>query len=303
MYNMFKKSTANIREPVSRGVFVVVNYVFLAVAAVITLIPMINLLAMSFSDSIAVTANEVKLWPIGFTFVSYEHIISNTQFISSLLITIYRTALGIALNLLITVLAAYPLSKPDQQFRARKYYVWAFIFTMVFNGGLIPLYMIVRYTHIYDTIMALLFPGAINVFYILILLNFFRSLPKEIEESAFVDGAGHFTVLSKIYLPLSKAALATLVLFFFVGHWNSWFDGLIYMSTPKHYPLQTYLQLILSIPDVTKMSPEQLEAFGRINLRSIKTAEIFITTIPILLVYPFLQKYFTKGIILGSVKG
>jgi len=299
----YKASKHCVREPISRKTFVIINYLFLTGVTIVSMMPLMNILAMSFSDTLAVAANEVKFWPVGFTLTSYSHVIANATFFTSFLISAKRAVLGVSIDMILSILAAYPLSKADSAFRARKFYVWIFMFTMVFSGGVVPLFMVVKYTHIYNTIWALIFPGAVNVFNILILMNFFRELPGEIEESAFIDGAGHWTILFKIYLPLAKAALATLVLFFFVGHWNSWFDGLIYMSNKERYPLQTYLQSILAIPDVSKMTPQELEAFGKINIRSIKAAEIFIAAVPILAVYPFLQKYFTKGIVLGSVKG
>lgn len=288
---------------IGQTIFRVFNYLFLSIITIITLMPLINILSMSLSDNLAVAANEVKFWPIGFTLNSYEHSIKNVQFFTSFFTSVKRAALGISINMLIAILVAYPLSKSEHGFRSRKIYVWIFMITMVFNGGIVPLYMMVRYTHIYDTIWALIFPMSVNAFYILILMNFFRELPKEIEESAFLDGAGHLTILFKIYLPLSKAALATLTLFFFVDHWNSWFDGLIYIGNQRDYPLQTYLQSILAVPDMTGLTSEQRKSYAKLNIRSLKSAQIFITTVPILILYPFMQKYFTKGVVLGSVKG
>jgi putative aldouronate transport system permease protein len=303
MQSVYKNSKLKYREPTSRKIFIVSNYIFLVAITIISLMPIINILAMSFSNNLAVAANEVKFWPIGFTFDTYFHVVRNVQFYSSFLVSSERVVLGVTTNMIITILVAYPLSKTDTTFRARRFYVWLFMFTMIFNGGVIPTYMMVRYTHIYNSIWSLVLPGAVNVFNMLLLLNFFREIPKEIEESAFMDGAGHFTILLRMYLPLSKAALATLILFSFVNHWNSWFDGLIYIVNQRHYPLQTYLQSIMTIPDISNMSTEERKAFAKLNIRSLKAAQIFIATVPILVVYPFLQQYFTKGIVLGSVKG
>jgi len=214
-----------------------------------------------------------------------------------------RVALGVPVNMACIILVAYPLSRTVRQFPARRYYVWFFIFTMLFSGGLVPTYMIVRTTGIYDTMAALIIPNAVSVFNMLILHNFFRNLPAELTEAAMIDGAGHMTILIRLFIPLSKAALATLILFSFVNHWNSWFDGLIYINNRELKPLQTYLQSILVRPDLARMDAQEREYFMRFNLRSIKAAQIFITVVPILAIYPFLQQYFTKGIVLGSVKG
>ena len=168
------------------------------------------------------------------------------------------------------MLATYPLSRSLQAFRARKIYIWYFLVPMLFSGGLIPWYFIVKSTGIYDTIWALILPGAVPVFNVILLMNFFRELPKEIEESAYVDGAGHLITLLRIHIPLSKAALATLVLFCFVNHWNSWFDGLILMRSKDSYPMQTYLQTMLTVPDLSKSSSEEIIEFFKVNLRSIR---------------------------------
>lgn len=168
---------------------------------------------------------------------------------------------------------------------------------------MIPTYMVVKYTGLLNTIWSLILPGAVSVFNILILMNFFRDLPKEIEESALIDGAGHFTIMARLFLPLAKPALATIVLFIFVNHWNSWFDGLIYMSLQKDFPLQTYLQSILTVPDIQNMTTEQLSQLGKVSRAATNAAQIVISSVPILIIYPFLQRYYTKGLTLGSVKG
>ena len=292
-----------INDSPGRKLFLAINYIFLALIVVVSMVPIINILALSFSDKIHVAAGDVKLWPVGFTLESYAFVMKNPQFLNSFLVSVERSLLGVAINMACTILVAYPLSKADKQFRARKYYLWYFIITMLFSGGLIPWYMVVKYTGIYNSIWALVIPGAVPVYNVILLMNFFRELPKEIEESAFIDGAGHFMVLMRMYLPLSLAALATLVLFSFVFHWNSWFDGMIFMRSKDGIPLQTYLQSVLTIPDLARMDAKEIESYFRINIRSVKAAEIFIATLPIFSLYPFLQKYFTKGIVLGSVKG
>ena len=293
----------NAEKSVSRYIFIAINTLALTLLMALSVLPLIHIFSMSLSDDASVTAGLVGLYPVGLTAFSYSHIIRNPMFINSFFVSVIRAALGVPVNMLCIILVAYPLSRTAKQFPARKYYVWFFIFTMLFSGGLVPTYLIVRTTGIYDTILALIIPGAVPVFNMLILLNFFRGLPAELSEAAMIDGAGHATVLFQIFLPLSKAALATLVLFSFVGHWNSWFDGLIYINNRDLKPLQSYLQSILVRPDLARMDAQEREYFMRFNLRSIKAAQIFITIVPILLIYPFLQQYFTKGIVLGSVKG
>jgi len=287
----------------SRKIFVIVNTLALAALTTLSILPLIHIFAMSLSDKTAVAAGAVKLLPRGLTTFSYTHIFRNPMFMNSFLVSVARVLMGVPINMLCIVMVAYPLSRTARQFPARKYYIWFFIVTMLFHGGMVPTYMIVLTTGIYDTIWALLIPRAVSVFYTLILLNFFRGLPADLTEAAMIDGAGHMTVLIKIMIPLSKAALATLVLFSFVDHWNSWFDGLIYINNRNLKPLQTYLQSILVRPDLARMDAQEREYYMRFNLRSIKTAQIFITIVPILMIYPFLQRYYTKGIVLGSLKG
>jgi putative aldouronate transport system permease protein len=203
--------------------------------------------------------------------------------------------------MLVTVLAAYPISKRRNVFRSRDFYAWYIVITMLFSGGLIPWYLVIRYTGLIDTIWALIIPYAVPAFNVIILQNFFKELPDEISESAHIDGAGHWTLLFKIMMPLSKPVIATLILFVAVGHWNSWFDGMLLMNRPENYPLQTYLQTIVVQINVNAIN--NVETIKNICQRNSQAAQIIIAMLPILCVYPFLQKYFTKGIILGSVKG
>ncbi len=291
-------------ERYSRGrvAFVAFNYIFLALMAAVCLLPLIHVLAVSFSSSQAAAAGYVKLWPVQFTLRSYEFVSGKKEFLDSLLITLERVGIGVSLNMLLTVLIAYPLSKETSAFRSRTLYAWIFVFTILFSGGLIPLYMIVKDTMIMDSIWALVLPGAVPVFNVILMLNFFRGLPKELEEAAYIDGAGHLTVLWKIYIPLSMASLATVTLFSTVGHWNSWFDGLIFMNSPTDYPLQSYLQTVVIQQDLSLFSVKSMERFSEINDQTAKSAQIFLGALPILLLYPFLQRFFIKGIVLGSVK-
>ncbi|ULL17106.1 carbohydrate ABC transporter permease [Paenibacillus sp. H1-7] len=278
-------------------------YVILIALSLLCILPLIHIWAISFSSNQAASSGFVTLWPVDFTMDAYRFVLDKPDFIRSLGVTVQRVLLGVPINLLLTILMAYPLSKDPRVFPWRTAYVWFVVFTMLFHGGLIPLYMTVRETGIMNTIWALILPGAVPVFNVVLMLNFFRQLPKELEEAAFMDGAGHWTMLSRIMIPLSLPALATITLFSTVGHWNAWFDGMIFMKSPEHYPLQTFLRTIIIKLDFTALGNEDaLREAETISERTTRAAQIFLGSLPILLVYPFLQKYFMKGIVLGSVK-
>lgn len=287
-------------------VFDIINYIFLALIAGICLLPIINVLAISFSSSAKAGAGLVKLWPLDFNILSYQYALTKPQFLTSFVISLKRVVLGLLINMTCTIFTAYPLSKSSKELSGRNIYAWFMFITMIFSGGLIPQFMVIKETGLMNSIWSLILPGAIPVFNVLILMNFFKQLPKEISESAFVDGAGHLTILFKLYLPLSLPSLATLTLFIVVGHWNEWFSGMIYMSSPEKYPLQTYLQSIIVVRDSSTLasaSKETLEMLSTVSDRTLKSAQIFIAAAPILAVYPFVQKYFIKGLTVGSVKG
>jgi putative aldouronate transport system permease protein len=287
----------------SRRTFLIVNYLFLAATAAACLLPMLNVLAVSFSASSAVSAGAVKLWPIGFTLKSYEFVIGKPEFGKAFLVSLARVAVGVPLNMLLTILVAYPLSKDRKHFRFRNYYAWYFVLTMLFSGGLIPWYMTIKMTGIIDSFWALILPGAVPIFNVILMLNFFKSLPEEIEEAAEMDGAGRWQALWRISVPLAAPAVATLTLFCIVTHWNSWFEGLMLMNSPSHYPLQSYLQTVIVGRDMSLMTTADITRWSEINDRTSKAAQVFVAMLPVLLVYPFLQKYFAEGIVMGSVKG
>jgi len=291
-----------MRQSGWRVSFQIFNYTFLILIAISCVLPMIHVLSLSLSSNAAASAGNVRLWPIGFNTTSYEYVLQQAAFINSLFISFKRVAIGVSINILLTILLAYPLSKESHRFKSRTVYAWIFVFTMLFGGGLVPTYMVIRTAGLLDSIWALVLPGAVPVFSAILLLNFFRGLPKELEEAAFIDGAGHFTTLFRIFLPLSAPAIATIVLLSSVGHWNSWFDGLIYMNSPENYPLQSYLQTIVIQKNFSAITDLNSETLRQISDRTVKAAQIFLGALPVLLVYPFLQKYFMKGIVMGSVK-
>ncbi|MDQ0192508.1 carbohydrate ABC transporter permease [Paenibacillus wynnii] len=285
----------------SYRIFSVFNYIFLIAVSLMCIIPLIHVLAVSFSDKSAANANLIGLWPVNFTVDAYTKTILNENFIRSIWVTLERTVIGTIFSMVVVILAAYALSKDSVNFRRRNIYIWFFVFTMLFSGGLVPMYILVQKLHLMNTLWVLILPGAVSVWNIILLLNFFRGVPKEMEEAAFIDGAGHFRTLISIYLPVSMASIATLSLFTLVGHWNSWFDGLLFMTDHRNYPLATFLQTVIVQQDFSKVTvrPEDLE---NISQRTVKAAQIFIGMAPILMVYPFLQRYFVKGIVIGAVK-
>lgn len=283
--------------------FPIVNTIILIFLALICVIPLIHVAAVSFSSSAAASAGEVALWPKEFTLNSYTFVAKRPAFWRAMGISIIRIVLGGGLSILLTITAAYPLSQPNSSFRFRTIYAWFFFITMIFNAGLIPWYMVIRQFGLLDSIWALILPGSVPVFSVILLLNFFRELPRELADAAFIDGAGHWRTLWTIYVPLSKPALATLLLFSLVSNWNSWFDGLILMNSPDNYPLQSYIQTIAVQRSFSMMTREEIMQMATISDRTLRSAQIFLGSLPIIVVYPFLQKYFVKGIVLGGVKG
>jgi len=220
-------------------------------------------------------------------------------------ISIQRVVLGVGLNMFLLVTTSYPLSKPKSRFLGRNIYMGFYVITMLFGGGLIPWYILMLNLGLFDSIWALVLPLGLPVTSMLILMNFMRNLPGELEEAALIDGAGHFTVLFVVLLPILKPALATVALFAFVFHWNDWLSGMLFMNDPANYPLQTYLQtLLVNFRDLMRMAGgDYLVILSRLNEQSGRAAQLFLGLVPLMVVYPFLQKYFTRGLVLGSVKG
>lgn len=289
------------RSP-GRRIFVACNYTFLLFISVLCLMPIIHILALSFSSGSAAAAGQVTLWPVDFTTAAYENVFGKPEYLRAFWVSIQRVVLGTTISMVLMIITAYPLSKDNRQLRLRTLYAWVFVFTILFSGGLIPSYLTVKSLGLIDTMWALVLPTAIPVFNVILLLNFYRSLPKELEESARIDGASHFTTLWKIYVPLSLPALATTGLFTMVGHWNSWFDGMLYMNHTENYPLQTFLQTVIIKMDFRFIKAENVELLLKLSDRTSRAAQIFVAAFPILIVYPFLQRFFIKGIVMGSVK-
>lgn len=287
----------------SSRLFNIFNYFLIALLALSCLIPLIHVFAISLSSSSAATGGLVTLWPVDFTLESYAYVARRAAFWKAMGVSVLRVIVGVGLNMFFCILCAYPLSKEKDQFRFRTVYAWYFFLTMLVSGGLIPLYMVVRMTGLMGTFWALVIPGAVPVYNIILLLNFFRQTPRELEDAAIIDGASQWRIMWQIFVPTSLAALATVALLSTVYHWNEWFNGILYSSTPDQYPLQSYLRTIVIDMKLTNMGANDWQALVVVSDKTAKCAQIFLASIPILLIYPFLQRYFVKGMVLGSVKG
>ncbi len=304
MLSAVNKPTRNrIQESTGRKVFRVVNVIVLILLALICLLPFVNVIAISFSDSFYVDSNQVYFWPKGWTTSAYTYILTRASFWSSFRTSILRVLLGGSLNLFFIILTAYPLSKSNGKLHFRNVYTWYFFITMLVSGGMIPNYLLIAKLGLRDSIWSLVLPGALPVFNLVLMLNFFRQVPTALEEAALIDGAGHLRTLVQIYLPVSLPAIATITLFCIVSHWNAWFDGMIYITSPSKVPMQTYLRSVLIDMNMADMSADDYELYATLANRTVKCSQIIVATIPILCVYPFLQRYFVSGIVLGSVKG
>ena len=285
-------------------VFITVCYLGMIGFAVITLLPFLNVLAKSMSSEGAVVTGKVSFWPIGLQFGTYRYVLDRPEFINSLKVSVLTTVVGTVGGMLLTVTAAYPLSKPEMV--GRKPLLLSFIFVMLFSGGMIPNYMLYRGLGMINTVWALITPGMLSIFNMLLIKTFFEQLPESVEESARIDGASNARTLLSIVVPMSMPAIATVALFYAVGFWNNYMSGILYITKPMLKPLQQYLfdlvtaSMLASDPAVNNVD---ITIYMNINPESVRASTIMLATFPILVVYPLLQKYFVKGIQIGSVKG
>lgn len=280
-------------------------YLIVFLLGVICLLPLLNIVAVSFSGSAAVAANRVGIFPVDFTVAAYEKILGDHQFWRSFGISAARVVLALLLNLILIMLMAYPLSKSKREFKGRNIYMDLLIFAMLFNGGMIPTYIVIKNLGLLNTIWALILPGAVPIFSVIMVMNFFMGVPKALEEAAVIDGATPLQVLTKVYLPCSKPVIATIALFSIVGSWNDFFSGLLYMTKVNNYPLQTYIQsLNVKLEDMLNAggSISSLVNIMDVSAQNLNAAKIVVSVIPLLLIYPLLQKYLITGIVVGSVK-
>ncbi|MFD0714502.1 carbohydrate ABC transporter permease [Paenibacillus sp. GCM10027626] len=275
-----------------------INALLLVIIALTMFFPFLYIFTISFSSIESYLSNELLLWPEKFVTDAYRHILSNDRFIHSLGVTVYITVIGTLLNLLFTTTMAYGLSK---SFYGQKAFMLGVLITFLFSAGIIPTYLVVRATGLLDTTWALMLPILISPWNLIIFRQFFRGIPEELSEAAHIDGAGELTIFRTIILPLSKPALATFGLFYAVAHWNSYFTGILYISDSSKWPIQVLLRQIVIVNDSNALQQQVLT--NPPPAETIQMAAILLATVPILIVYPFLQKHFAKGVMLGSVKG
>ena len=284
----------------------VIIITFLMILTLTCLIPILNTLAMSFSDKTSAALGQVTFYPVNFTTAAYVEMFQDNRFFTAFGVSVLRVLLGTTINLVLSIMMAYPLSKKPSEFRFRNVYMWILVFTMMFNGGLVPTFLVVNQMHLIDTIWALVLPCAVNVFNTIILMNFYKEgIPNALEEAARVDGAGPWTILLRVIIPLAKPSIATIALFSVVFHWNSFFDGKIYINSPLNQPLQTYIQSLtvqVSPQTLANMTPDEIIRKMEVSSITFNSAKAFVSMIPILAIYPFLQKYFVTGIVMGAVK-
>ncbi|MGE7624961.1 carbohydrate ABC transporter permease [Viridibacillus sp. NPDC096237] len=292
-----------MRETKTDRAFNVINFVFLAIVALLVIYPLVFVLSASLSNPQYILSGELWLWPKEFTLDAYEKVFKNEDIINGFVNTLKYTVFGTILNIIMTILAAYPLSRRDLKGRG---FIMAFIvFTMFFSGGLIPTYLLIRDLGMLNTFWVMIIPNAVAVWNIIIMRTFFQSIPHELEESAMIDGAGNFKILWSIVLPLSFPVIAVMVLFYSVGHWNSYFQALIYLQDQDKFPLQLILRQILIQGETDDMIKATSESFlaQQLSVEGLKYAVLIVANLPMLMLYPFLQRYFVKGVMIGSLKG
>lgn len=282
----------------------IVIYMIVILLGLFCLLPLLNIISISFSSAAAAEGNQVWLWPVDFSTSAYKKILDDSQFWRSFGISVRRVILALIVNTGFTVLMAYPLSKSNREFKGRSIYMNLMIFAMLYNGGMIPTFLAVKNYGLLNSIWSLVLPGAVPIFNVILVMNFFAGIPKSLEEAALLDGASPFQVLTRVYLPISKPVVATVSLFSIVGSWNDFFGGLIYMSKPQRYPLMTYIQsLVIDIEDLIKEgNVVGAVQVAELSNQTLNAAKIVVAVVPLLIIYPFMQKYFVTGIVVGSVK-
>jgi len=288
-------------------------YAMLAIMALSCLLPFWHLLAKSFSNRQSVMADVVSLWPIGFNIENYAYILNDRQFLGSFAVSTIRVVLGVVLTLFITVITAYPLSRDRIHMPGRTFIKVLLLIGMLFSAGLIPYFLAIRNLGLYNNFMVLVIPGALSIFNIIVVMNFFRGIPVELEEAALLDGASHLDILFRVFIPVSLPVLATVTLFTAVGHWNAWFDGIVFLSKSESWPLQSFMYTVVTsrmlewqtsnIGGSSQNAAQAAQSFMNATPQGLVAAMIFIASFPIICVYPFLQRYFVTGLTIGSVKG
>ncbi|MFK4998832.1 carbohydrate ABC transporter permease [Bacillus sp. N9] len=287
-----------MKESMSRQLFVRFNYVFLTVLGLIMLLPFLHVLAGSFSSGNAIMQGKVTIIPVDFTLLNFKAVLNDAAIWRAFGISVFVTVFGTAINLLLTSLMAYGLAKTD--LKGRSFLILLVLFTMIFQAPMIPTYLVVKELGMLNTLWSIMIPNAISAFNLIIMMSFFQRIPKDLLEAARIDGCGEYRTWWKIALPMSLPAMTTVGLFYAVGHWNGYFNSLMFIRDSSLFPLQVKLRKLLVESDAEAMM--QSVELTLSSIEGIKMAAIMIATIPILMIYPFIQKYFTQGAMLGSIK-
>lgn len=295
------KHQNKIKRSFGEKIFMAVVYTVITLFSICALYPFVNVLATSFSSSRAVGAGEVVLWPVEPNVDAYKQLLLDGQILASMKNTVLLTVVGTALNLAATTLVAYALSKP--RLRGRKYFVGMIVFTMLFSGGMIPNFVLIKSLHLMNTFTGLWLMGLISTYNMIVMKTFFEGIPDGLCEAAAIDGANEPTILFRIVLPVSKPVMATMVLFYAVGWWNNYFNPMLYLSSTDKFPMMVKLKQMLDTAKMIEVSASEGLAQTYIAPETFKAASIIVATLPIICVYPFLQKYFVKGVMIGSIKG
>ena len=278
-----------------------VIYLILLLLALLVLFPMIYIISLSFSDTGAVSRGEVTFFPVGFNLDAYKYVFQDSRFGRAYINSVVYAAGSTVVSVILTGMLAYPLSVST--FSLRKPFTILLLITMYFGGGMIPTYMVIRKLGLLDNPLVMILPGAISAYNVIIYRTFFQGIPSALREAAYIDGAGQFKIFWKVILPLSKPLIATMSLFAIVGSWNNYFDALIYLSKTELQPLALYLRQLVISMDMSSQGMKDLVVHMDVNPRTVRAATMLVAMLPIMCIYPFLQKYFASGIMIGSVKG
>lgn len=296
--------STKIRQSKIDTLFDIINHGILVLVLVITAYPLLYVLSASISDPMTVLKGEVWLWPKGFNLDAYRRVFENKDIVLGYKNTIIYTITGTALNVIMTIAGAYPLSRKD--FYGRNFFMILFSFTMFFNGGLIPTYILMKKLGLYNNFWVMILPGAVGMYNMIIMRTFFQNtIPMELQEAAFIDGCTNIGTLWRIILPLSKPIIAVMVMFYGVGHWNAFFNALIYLNDHNKFPLQLILREILIREDMASMMGESTDTIVKQQMlaEGLKYSVIVVASLPVLALYPFLQRYFIQGVMIGAIKG
>ncbi|MEC0240003.1 carbohydrate ABC transporter permease [Paenibacillus dokdonensis] len=291
-----------MRDTLGEKTFNLINYALLSLFGLICLLPILNIISVSFSDSHAVASGRVSLWPSGFSLDSYKALFVGTGIFRALINNVEITIIGVVLSMIATIMAAYPLSR--SYFYGRRLFTLGIVFTMLFGGGLIPSYLVIQALGLIDHYSSLWLPGLVSAFNMLVLKTHFENLPVEMEEAARIDGCNEWRLIGQIFLPLSMPVLAALTLFYAVGYWNSFMNVLIYINSPEKHNLTVLVQQMIYsqslLSEINNVQPDEIQ---QLTPDGMKSAGIVVMIAPLLAVYPFLQKYFVKGVMIGAIKG